>query len=492
MTSQISTLAGRGLSHAVKLTGWVGKGKPVTAKGVLRPSDLPGAAAALGVEVPGKVRTAADVTPIHWPWVAAEAAGLIEVGAAKAVACEVDGDPAQLWLTGLDAVLHAESHDSGRRGAFTLCRAVLTARIEDRSVEHVLAGYEDGETAELSFRQTGELPEGDAVALLTSFGALDSRGGPTALGGWAHERFEARAPESVTPDLPVPELLARLAPLPDDEAWRLALRWFAARPPVFGASQLLYAADFATPVERVAAVVVVAGFGDEVLAAWRNALRYKNLRAHAAAALADWGEGGGVDEAQRRWLVAEYALSARAKGGIEEAFHYVRDRGGLDVLADSAHPGAPELRRALVAAHVRIRVHQLRISREETMWRRVLVPGSVTLGGLHEIIRILTAHGGDELHEFDVDGMRYSDPFYGLADHRDEHEIRLSTVFPRPGNGLRYAYDLAAPWEYRITCEKILAPVAGTTYPSCLAGGGARFDKDWLNRRLAALRIPQP
>ena len=492
MTSLISTLAGRGLSHAVRLTTWVGNGKPVTAKGVLRPSELPGAAAALGVDVPRKVRTAADVTPIHWPWVAAEAAGLIEVGSAKAVAREVDADPAQLWLTGLDAVLRAESHDSARRGAFTLCRAVLTARIEDRSVRHVLAGYEDGDTAELCFRQSGELPVGDAVALLTSFGALDPGGEPTRLGEWAHDRFEARAPESVAPDLPATDLLARLAPLPEDEAWRLALRWFGERPPVFGASQLLYAADFASPVERVAAVVVVAGFGDEVLAAWRNALGYKNLRAHAAAALADWGEGGGADETQRRWLVAEYALSARAKGGVEDAFHYVRDSGGLDLLAESDHPGAAELHRALVTADVRIRVQQLRIARDEAVWRRVLVPDSVTLGGLHQIILLLMAHDGHETHEFDVDGLRYSDPFYGLADHHDEHEIRLSTVFPRPSNGLRYRYDLAAPWEYRITCEKALAPAAGTTYPACVAGEGDRFDQEWLNRRLASLRIPQP
>ncbi|HVW44205.1 MAG TPA: plasmid pRiA4b ORF-3 family protein, partial [Amycolatopsis sp.] len=308
----------------------------------------------------------------------------------------------------------------------------------------------------------------------------------------ARERFEERAPESVTPSLPVADLLARLAPLPEDEAWRPALRWFGERPPVFGASQLLYAAEFATPVERVAAVVVVAGFGDEVLAAWRNALRYQNLRAHAAAALADWGEGAGVDEAQRRWLVAEYALSARAKGGIEAAFHYVRDSGGLDLLADSAHPGAAGLHHTLVAANVRIRVQQLEIAREEGAWRRILVPDSVTLGGLHEIIRLLMAHEGDELHEFDVDGLRYSDPFYGLPDHRDEHEIRLSTVFPRPGSGLRYAYDLAAPWEYRVTCEKIVAPAAGTTYPSCVAGEGAGFDRERLDRRLAALRIPQP
>ncbi|UIJ63780.1 plasmid pRiA4b ORF-3 family protein [Amycolatopsis acidiphila] len=88
-----------------------------------------------------------------------------------------------------------------------------------------------------------------------------------------------------------------------------------------------------------------------------------------------------------------------------------------------------------------------------------------------------------------MDGARYSDPRYGLAEHRDEHELRLSKVFPRPGNGLTYAYDLVQPWEYRVTCEKVLDPDRGVTYPACLAGEGAGPE---LDRRLARLGMPQP
>ncbi|GAB2990614.1 hypothetical protein LWP59_07060 [Amycolatopsis acidiphila] len=387
VTSRISVLAGQGLSPAIKLKRWVGPGKPVTANGVLKPSQLPGAAAALGVEVPAKVRTAADVPRIHWPWIAAQAAGLIEVGAAKAVAREADGDPAQLWLTGLDAVLAAESHDPDRRGARTLCRAVLTAAADEcppETAAEIVEEYEDAATAHKAFRQTGELPVAEAVALLRSFGALDGKKRLTPLGRWAHERYEARAPESVTSDLPPAELLARLAPLTEDEAWRLALRWFGDRRPVFGAAQLLDAAEFCAPVARVAAVDVAAGFGAEALPALRNCLRHRNLRAHAMAALASWGEGRGVDEAQRRWLVTEYALAARARRDLEDAFHYVRDSGGLSVLADSAHPDAAALHRALTAAEFRVRVQQLKIARTDQEWWRVLVPAGTTLSALHE------------------------------------------------------------------------------------------------------------
>ncbi|WP_166459741.1 plasmid pRiA4b ORF-3 family protein [Amycolatopsis pithecellobii] len=87
----------------------------------------------------------------------------------------------------------------------------------------------------------------------------------------------------------------------------------------------------------------------------------------------------------------------------------------------------------------------------------------------------------------EVDGARYSDPRYGLPDHRDEHELRLSKVFPRPGNGLRCAYDLVQPWRYRITCEKIFDPDPGMRYPACSGVPDAERD-----RQLARLRLPQP
>ncbi|HET6503244.1 MAG TPA: plasmid pRiA4b ORF-3 family protein, partial [Amycolatopsis sp.] len=503
VTSELSTLASHALAPAVKLAAWVGKGRQITAKGVPRPADLPAVAAVLGVKSPGKVRSAADVASIHWPWVAAEAAGLIDLGVTSAVARSVDGDdgdPARLWLTGLDAVLRAESHDRNRRGALTLCRAVLAVlaagwppdKVEP-AVRDVLDEYEPVDAAAVSqaFRQTGAVPVDSAVALLTAFGAVEDVR-LTPLGEWAHERFEERAPEAVTPALRAGVLLTRLAPLPVDEAWRQALRWFGDRRPVDRAARLLHAAEFAAPVERVAAVDVVAGFGDAVLPAWRNALRQRNLRPHALAALADWGQGPGVDEAQRRWLVTEYALSARAKGGIEDAYHYVRDSGGLGVVAGGDHPGAGELHEALArfAASARIRVHQLKITRSPS-WRRVLVPAGVTLGALHEIVHAVfdwaSVETDPDVHAFDADGVRYADPFHGLADHRDEHEIRLSSVLPRPGTSLRYLHGAR---ECGIACERIVDPDSTVRYPVCVAGHD--YDEDELNRRLAGLGITQP
>src|SRR4051794_11789012 len=74
------------LTRTRGLADWVGSGRPVTPKGVLRPADVPAAASAIGVSVPARIRTAADLETIHRPWTAAQALGLVRVGTNRAVA----------------------------------------------------------------------------------------------------------------------------------------------------------------------------------------------------------------------------------------------------------------------------------------------------------------------------------------------------------------------------------------------------------------------
>lgn len=492
MSTGISTLASQcpALSRSRALATWVGSGRPVTAKGVLRPADVPSVAGVLGVEVGDKVRSAADVVPIHRPWVAAEGAGLIEVGVAEAVARSADDDPAQLWLKGLDAVLRAESADPRRRGAYVLCRAALTALANGPlldlrfSAQRLLKDDADADAVAASFGGAEPLPLDAALDVLTEFGALDADGEVTPLGRWALDEWAAREPRPVTPDLRAAQLLARLAPLPADEAWYQAQCWFAGRRPVDGAAQLLYAAEFAAPVERVAAIEVVAGFGDEVRSAWHSALSHRNVRPHAAAMLAMWGEGPGLSESERRRLVTEYALSARERSGVEEAYHYVRDRGGLDAL----DPEATALRRELraFAGAARLHVCRLKISvvgSKPPRWWRMVIPASVTLGVLAEAL------GADEDHCFECDGVRYADPFAGLGEDRDEHDVRLFHVLVRPGTSLRF---VAGAVEQTVTCEKILDPDPKARYPRCTGAAKGGDSAATINKRLAALRVPHP
>ena len=69
------------VGRAVTLARWVGTGRrPVTAGQVLRKADVPAAGAAVGVDVPQRLRTMADIPVLHRPWCVAVATGLLQVG----------------------------------------------------------------------------------------------------------------------------------------------------------------------------------------------------------------------------------------------------------------------------------------------------------------------------------------------------------------------------------------------------------------------------
>jgi hypothetical protein len=68
------------MGHAVALARWIGTGRrPVTAGRVLRKADVAAAGAALGVDVPARLRTMADIQALYRPWCVAVAAGLLQV-----------------------------------------------------------------------------------------------------------------------------------------------------------------------------------------------------------------------------------------------------------------------------------------------------------------------------------------------------------------------------------------------------------------------------
>jgi hypothetical protein len=513
------------MSGACRLAGWVGGGRPVTAKCVLRRADVAEAGRVIGVAVAARVRSAADVEQLHHPWVVALATGLLVLQDDRVVAGpgSVD-DPLQVWLAGLDAVMRAESRDRRRCGAGVACRSVLSVLAADPLPRERVEGavhrlLERGDLAQASDMYDafgrGQMPVDAALGVLAEFGAVDDQGRLTPLGRWAEQQLRDGAGGPVTPELPAAVLLTRLAAAADeDEGWALTKRWRGDRSAAEAAAELLRAAASATPVQRVAAVDAVAGLGEEALPAWRAALDLPELAAHARAILAGWRLGPEPDDAQRRWLVTEYALLALARDGAEAAHHDVSERGGLQALQASGHPGENVLREAVtgfVASGRRPRVFQLKIALSRArppVWRRVLVPASLTLGDLHAVIRVVLGWGNDHLHEFTANGARYSDPFYELDDCDDENIVRLSRVLPVAGATMTYVYDFGDWWAHTITLEKTIHADPAATYPTCLTGRGdapvedwnpeypeepTPFDRDDINRRLAALnsRAPQ-
>jgi hypothetical protein len=122
------------MGQAVTLARWIGPDRrPVTAGQVLRKVDVAAAGAALGVDVPARLRTMADIRALHRPWCVAVATGLLQVEDGSVTAGPAlegwppdDGDLLAGWLAGLRAVCAAESHPQDEDSVRLLALALLT------------------------------------------------------------------------------------------------------------------------------------------------------------------------------------------------------------------------------------------------------------------------------------------------------------------------------------------------------------------------------
>lgn len=189
------------LRGAVDLAGWVGAGRAVTAKGVLRRVDVPAAGRVLGVELPDWVRSAADVPALHWPWLAALGAGLLSVDGGRAVAgpavagwrsARAD-EVCDLWARGFVAALTGLFDSGEGTQALEIGRLALTVLARDSvstgaelSREVTLAVIHAGlhETFDRGFGTRD--PAETTVELLAAFGAVTgtSKRRITPLGRW--------------------------------------------------------------------------------------------------------------------------------------------------------------------------------------------------------------------------------------------------------------------------------------------------------------------
>jgi hypothetical protein len=106
------------------------------------------------------------------------------------------------------------------------------------------------------------------------------------------------------------------------------------------------------------------------------------------------------------------------------------------------------------------------------IWRRLLVPATVTLPRLHDILQVSMGWMDSHLHQFIVGRTRYllpdPDANLPLAGEQDERRVRLDSLLKKAGQKLIYEYDFGDGWEHAILLEGVLDPVAGETYPRCL------------------------
>jgi hypothetical protein len=109
------------------------------------------------------------------------------------------------------------------------------------------------------------------------------------------------------------------------------------------------------------------------------------------------------------------------------------------------------------------------------IWRRLLVPASLTLAKLHDVLQTAMGWHDCHMHEFRVGQRRFGRPFpderlMGMTPTESEGTVRLSAVLGRAGAKMIYTYDFGDSWEHSIVLEKRLPADPNSTYPACTDG----------------------
>ena len=109
------------------------------------------------------------------------------------------------------------------------------------------------------------------------------------------------------------------------------------------------------------------------------------------------------------------------------------------------------------------------------IWRRVLVPETITLPKLHAVIQATMGWMGGHLHEFEIAGERYGtpDPDFDFGQPvRNEQRVRLSTSLTGT-RALRYVYDFGDDWVHRVKVERQLPAPPQLQAAWCVEGENA-------------------
>ncbi len=125
--------------------------------------------------------------------------------------------------------------------------------------------------------------------------------------------------------------------------------------------------------------------------------------------------------------------------------------------------------------------YQLRIAIRGTkppIWRRIIVPPSMKLDRLHDVIQTVMGWEDCHLHMFIKGRQRYSIPspwdddfrMPGMPRDIDERKYRISQLLKRAKDWITYEYDFGDSWEHRITLQKILPYDPAVRLPACIGG----------------------
>src|SRR5258707_15122352 len=97
---------------------------------------------------------------------------------------------------------------------------------------------------------------------------------------------------------------------------------------------------------------------------------------------------------------------------------------------------------------------------EPRIWRRILVPGSITLPQLHDLLQLVMGWTNSHLHSFEVGERMFGMDGTDLEELNmlNEKKFTLDEVLGDSIREFNYDYDFGDSWRHRVTVTPIAKP----------------------------------
>lgn len=107
------------------------------------------------------------------------------------------------------------------------------------------------------------------------------------------------------------------------------------------------------------------------------------------------------------------------------------------------------------------------------VWRRLVVPASITLAKLHDVLQTAMGWHDCHMHQFCAGDRLIGKPgpedfAMGMPPVENERTIKLNSVLRNPGAKMIHTYDFGDSWEHAVVLEKRLPLLFDTSHPICI------------------------
>lgn len=171
-----------------------------------------------------------------------------------------------------------------------------------------------------------------------------------------------------------------------------------------------------------------------------------------------------------------YPRVLRMRSAIERQTEERLQNGRKDKEVSTSLPSPDKQARAQKGQDSR-QVYQIKVALLETepsIWRRFLVPSSVTLHRLHLILQDVMGWSNYHLYRFQIEREEYGEPHpdneFNELNFKNSRRTKLGQVVTKKGDVFRYEYDFGDSWEHMLLVEDILEYQPDVRYPVCLTG----------------------